>query len=116
MGIPFEFMGRDPAQGLDCTGLILELFRRLGEEIHDPKDHHEACEGEFVEVEGTRRLADVIHVDTQATGLADHLAFYLGMGMVIHAHQARGVEVVPVQHLEGDILATYRLARYVENC
>jgi cell wall-associated NlpC family hydrolase len=115
VGIPYEDFGRDPARGLDCTGLILELFHRLGHDLTDPMEDPDGAEGELVPVKGNRRFADVIEVDPHAVGLGSHLGFYLGMGLVVHVHRARGVEIIPLRHLAGEILSTLRLAEYVEN-
>lgn len=35
VGVPFEYGGRDPAQSLDCYGLVMECARRDGVELPD---------------------------------------------------------------------------------
>ncbi len=35
IGVPFKDMGRDPAKGLDCWGLCMEVYRRLGIYVPD---------------------------------------------------------------------------------
>ena len=36
IGIPFMHCGRNPSRGLDCLGLVLEFYRRLGLPLSDP--------------------------------------------------------------------------------
>lgn len=35
IGVPFMWGGRNPALGLDCWGLVMEIQRRFGHEIPD---------------------------------------------------------------------------------
>jgi cell wall-associated NlpC family hydrolase len=68
-----------------------------------------SAEGEFTEVE-TRKFGDSLCLDLRGDGLQEHVAIYLGMGLCIHVHRSRGIEVIPVRNLEGKIIATYRIA------
>ena len=33
IGVPFKNLGRDVKSGLDCYGLVVEIYRRCGKEI-----------------------------------------------------------------------------------
>lgn len=35
IGVPFVDLGRDAAHGLDCWGLVMEVYRRMGVEVPD---------------------------------------------------------------------------------
>jgi len=35
VGVPYSLGGRDPRRGLDCFGVLLELYRRAGVELLD---------------------------------------------------------------------------------
>ncbi len=113
MGVPYLRGGRDPKEGLDCVGLKIEFWRRMGFEIADPFENHCTVEGEFVEVE-TRKFGDSLCVDLRGDGLEEHVAVYLGMGLCIHIHLSRGVEVIPVRHLEGKIVAVMRKTEFAQ--
>ncbi len=108
-------LGRDPKTGLDCNGLVVLFFDRLGEKIVDPKDHHVDSEEDFVVVEDGHRFADVHGIDTKRTGYVNHKAICLGLGLVIHVHREKGVEIINEHDLEGSILFTYRLKKYAQN-
>ena len=77
--------------------------------ISDPLEKPIPAEREFVEVQD-RKFTDSLCVDLRGDGLEEHVAIYLGMGLCIHVHRSRGVEVIPVRNLEGKIVATYRIA------
>jgi cell wall-associated NlpC family hydrolase len=36
IGIPYKKMGRNVTNGLDCFGLVIEFYRRMGIDIEDP--------------------------------------------------------------------------------
>lgn len=114
IGVPYRQFGRDPKEGLDCTGLKIEFWRRLGVEISDPYDNHCTAEGEFVEV-ATKRFGDTLCVDLRGDGFEEHVAINLGIGLCIHVHRSRGVEVIPIRNLEGRVVSILRLAEDVKN-
>lgn len=46
VGVPFKLLGRNPAEGLDCVGCLLEVYRAAGVELPDvdPLGIHDAPE------------------------------------------------------------------------
>lgn len=36
IGVPYAHLGRNPSRGLDCWGVVIEFFKRLGVVISDP--------------------------------------------------------------------------------
>ncbi len=111
LGVRWMALGRDPKTGLDCNGLVILFFERLGEKIIDPMDHHVESEEDFVVVEDETKFADVYGIDTKKTGYVNHKAISIGLGLVIHVHRENGVEIIPEHDLEGSILFTYRLKK-----
>lgn len=105
--VPYIRGGRDPKKGLDCTGLKIEFWKRLGVEISDPWETGCQVEGEFRVVE-SRKFGDSLCVDTKGVGCEDHVAIYLGLGLCIHVHRAHGVQVVAVDDLEGTVVSILR--------
>ena len=85
----------------------IEFWKRLGVEISDPWDTHCTVEGEFKEVE-RKKFSDSLCIDVKGEGGLEHVAIYLGMGLCLHVHRARGGEVVPVDRLEGRVVAILR--------
>jgi cell wall-associated NlpC family hydrolase len=95
IGIPFIHNGRDPKQGLDCLGLVVETFKRFGIQIPDLR---QACYdaitiqmailGEVPRwikiIDPTPPCAVVMAIDPEMPGVIQHLGTYIGDGKVLH--------------------------------
>jgi cell wall-associated NlpC family hydrolase len=80
LGAPYEWGGLT-VRGIDCSGLVHIAFRRCG--LLVPRDSwQQEAAGEPVDV-GRERPGDLV---TYGSGQrADHVAFWLGDGRVLHA-------------------------------
>lgn len=100
-GTPFVDGGRDPRTGLDCYGLVLEVFRRHGltlpdftvscddsPGIHAIVDAERAC---FRRCEGTPPVPSVVVIKLLSDGLCNHTGVYVGDGEFLHIMRKRGV-------------------------
>jgi cell wall-associated NlpC family hydrolase len=117
IGIPFEFLGRaegGKASSLDCMGLVLEVYRRAGLEKADP--FADGADPKVAEMEWAPcdlsperwpplAVLQLTAPDAPEGAVADHLAVYLGAGLVMHATEDKGVVVEAVAALEGRILS-----------
>ncbi len=86
LGTPYEWGGLTGA-GMDCSGLVHTAYRLAGRQI--PRDSWQQEEaGRPVEAP---ELGDLI---TYGGDRADHVAFWLGGGRILHATGREGLGVV----------------------
>lgn len=108
IGVPFVDLGRDYRTGLDCWGLVMEVHRRMGNEIQDlavtscfdteaaAAQAKRAIEfGLWYRVE-VPAFGDVIALETNPNlpGCIDHTGIYIGDGRMLHTIQKHNCVVV----------------------
>ena len=79
LGTPYEWGGMTPA-GIDCSGLVHMAYRRLGRLVPRDADQQEEAGREVDEP----RPGDLVTYG-EPGGAADHVAFWLGGGRILHA-------------------------------
>lgn len=97
LDIPYVWGGTDPNTGLDCSGLVQHVFRRAGIEL--PRvSADQARVGTPVASLAHAQPGDLIAWDRGPRNIgADHIAIYVGDGMMIEAPRTGGkVQLVPV--------------------
>lgn len=97
LGIPYVWGGSDPATGLDCSGFTQHLMRRFGVEL--PRvSADQLRSGTAVANLAAAQPGDLIGWDTGPRNVgADHVAVYLGNGMMAETPGRGGkVQIVPV--------------------
>lgn len=97
VGIPYVWGGTDPATGLDCSGFTQHLMRRFGVAL--PRvSADQLRSGTPVADLASARPGDLLGWDTGPRNAgADHVALYLGNGMMAEAPGRGGkVQIVPV--------------------
>lgn len=106
LGTPYAWGGNDLSKGIDCSGLVQQVFKNFG--INTGRTTWDQIgEGQAVDMKGLRP-GDLIFFDTdRSVGGPDHVGIYMGAGKMVHAPRpGKGVEVT-------DITQGYYMQRFL---
>jgi gamma-D-glutamyl-L-lysine dipeptidyl-peptidase len=88
LGAPYEWGGLSAA-GVDCSGLVHLAYRLAGLAV--PRDAWQQEEAGDAVAAGAEQQGDLV---TYGEERADHVAFWLGAGRILHATARDGLGVV----------------------
>lgn len=110
IGTPYVWGGNSLTKGVDCSGLVQQVFRHFGIEL--PRTTYEQIgEGSPVGMKGLKP-GDLVFFDTASQSGADHVGIYLGGGRMIHTPRpGKSVEIVDMT--KGYYLDTFMGGRRV---
>jgi len=106
LGSPYLWGGMTP-QGIDCSGLVHMSFRAVGRLVPRDADQQEDA-GTPVPAVELRRGDLVTYGDSES---ADHVAFWVGAGRILHATQRDGIDGV-IEEEEPEALRQRRRATF----
>lgn len=121
LGTQFVYGGRARARGLDCWGLVIEVYRRLGIGVEDVDAYNAVLATDANPVFDTQRTAawhvvvepfepyDVLLFAAGCCGnAATHCAVYIGNGHMLHAVEKKGVIVTRLARFRKRLMGAYR--------
>ena len=102
LGIPYTLLGRNPKVGLDCWGLVIEFYKRMGVTLEDPVSGYTKDwwkEQDFVSAYADRQFdkigepeaAAVITLKIAGSKVDNHMAVMLSDTEVLNSHEHIGV-------------------------
>ncbi len=91
IGTPYSW-GGDDAEGFDCSGLVLYVFREIAGLELPRTARAQRTEGESVSNKKELRPGDLVFFATRGRGVTSHVGIYIGQNKFVHAPR-RGTKV-----------------------
>lgn len=116
IGVPFLDSGRDPNRGLDCWGLVMEVYRRVGVELPDygksvPSAYasgssdvaarNAEATGRWLKVD-TPSACDLVamRTDRRVPTAINHFGVCIGRGRFLHTIKPRNAHIARLDAIE----------------
>ncbi len=87
VGNPYVYGGTSLTKGADCSGFVQSVYRDFGYSIPRDSRSQAASAGKRVS-EGDIAPGDLVFY-TNSSGTVNHVAMYIGNGMIVHAANSR---------------------------
>ncbi|WP_454694821.1 C40 family peptidase [Achromobacter aegrifaciens] len=91
IGTPYSW-GGDDADGFDCSGLVLHVFREIAGLELPRTARAQRTAGESVANKQALRPGDLVFFATRGRGVTSHVGIYIGQNKFVHAPR-RGTKV-----------------------
>jgi cell wall-associated NlpC family hydrolase len=91
IGTPYSW-GGDDADGFDCSGLVLHVFREIAGLELPRTARAQRTAGESVANKQDLRPGDLVFFATRGRGVTSHVGIYIGQNKFVHAPR-RGTKV-----------------------
>lgn len=97
LGVPYRWGGSEPATGLDCSGLVQQVFDDLGVSV--PRTSAEqSTVGAPVASLADARPGDLVFWASSRPGQSNHIGIYVGDGQMLHApYTGEVVKIAPLR-------------------
>lgn len=107
VGMPYVWAGADPSIGFDCSGLVYYCYKQFGYNLHRAGDGM-AQDGVSVSFQDIRPGDIIIYADNGTTSI-QHVAIYIGDGMMVHARSSKtGVVINEIGYDSGKYIYSIR--------
>jgi hypothetical protein len=117
IGVKFLDHGRSK-EGLDCYGLVIEVYKRIG--INLPDVEYKATDietsrnvdkqlRELIPMDKIEQPIKNCIVELAVLGDPSHVGIYLGKGDFLHTNRKNGVVIEKLQRWENRISAFYKV-------
>lgn len=91
IGTPYSW-GGDDADGFDCSGLVLYVYREIAGLDLPRTARAQRSEGKTVSAKKELRPGDLVFFATRGRGVTSHVGIYIGQNKFVHAPR-RGTKV-----------------------
>jgi probable lipoprotein NlpC len=117
LGTPFLDGGRNPGIGLDCWGLVREVYCRYG--VNLPEYRISAMDAvkignqiaqdkpDWLEVYKPLPVPCLVVIRLACGSWANHVGVYIGSGQFIHAYKTTGVVIDRIKRWRSSIVGFY---------
>jgi len=91
IGTPYSW-GGDDADGFDCSGLVLYVYREIAGLELPRTARQQRAQGKVVRSKQQLRPGDLVFFATRGRGVTSHVGIYIGQNRFVHAPR-RGTKV-----------------------
>ncbi|AMG35424.1 MULTISPECIES: C40 family peptidase [Achromobacter] len=92
IGTPYSWGGDDAAEGFDCSGLVLYVFREIAGLELPRTARQQRTQGDTVSNKKLLKPGDLVFFATRGRGITSHVGIYIGQDKFVHAPR-RGAKV-----------------------
>lgn len=92
IGTPYSWGGDDAAEGFDCSGLVLFVYREIAGLELPRTARQQRSHGDTVSNKQQLKPGDLVFFATRGRGTTSHVGIYIGQNKFVHAPR-RGAKV-----------------------